>query len=287
MTQTNQLSKREKEVLGLLLQGKSNKDIALSLGISDRTVEFHLSNIYTKLHVSSRIEAVLKLKESTGSASVEQPEKSTVDRMGENTKNGGKSVSQMNWAAFFRNAISMIGKESEMKQHWKFYFPVGIMFGAGYWHYLSITAMFFNRTSNSSENTMSEGWLLILALLTYFGVWLIPAVGPAVYEFHRSTSLRFSVLAVILVWISAVVGYYVNYVVMLAFVGLPHMEYLVVFGQRTATFWQDWSVVFPKLILYKFMKWAIASVIVGGFSGLVTSSVYSTWVQKSNKIMAT
>ena len=39
------LSKREKDVVGLLLQGKSNKQIALALGLSERTIEFHLNNI--------------------------------------------------------------------------------------------------------------------------------------------------------------------------------------------------------------------------------------------------
>jgi LuxR family maltose regulon positive regulatory protein len=56
-----QLSKREKEVVQLVLQGKSNKQIALALNISVRTVEFHLKNIYAKLQVSSRIELILRL----------------------------------------------------------------------------------------------------------------------------------------------------------------------------------------------------------------------------------
>ena len=48
-----QLSKREMEVVELVLQGKSNKQIASSLVISVRTVEFHIKNIYAKFHVSS------------------------------------------------------------------------------------------------------------------------------------------------------------------------------------------------------------------------------------------
>ena len=59
------LSKREKEVLKLVLQGKSNKQIALSLAISVRTVEFHLKNVYAKFQVSSRIELILKLGHAT------------------------------------------------------------------------------------------------------------------------------------------------------------------------------------------------------------------------------
>ena len=56
MEQFNELSNREWDVAKLLLEGKSNKLIALSLGSSDRTVEFHLKNIYTKLQVSTRVE---------------------------------------------------------------------------------------------------------------------------------------------------------------------------------------------------------------------------------------
>ena len=59
-------SKRQQQVIELLLQGKSNKQIASKLGISESTVEFHLRNIYGKLQVNSRTEAILKLGQSTG-----------------------------------------------------------------------------------------------------------------------------------------------------------------------------------------------------------------------------
>ena len=63
MSSQNLLSEREKQVAGFLLQGKSNKEIASSLGISIRTVEFHATRIYAKLGVSSRVEAIVKLLE--------------------------------------------------------------------------------------------------------------------------------------------------------------------------------------------------------------------------------
>ena len=50
--EARRLSEREEQVTQL--QGKSNKQIALELGISKRTVEFHLRNIYTKLGAASR-----------------------------------------------------------------------------------------------------------------------------------------------------------------------------------------------------------------------------------------
>ena len=52
------LSEREMEVLGLLAQGLANKQIAAALGITEHTVKFHVSSIYTKLNVNNRAEAV-------------------------------------------------------------------------------------------------------------------------------------------------------------------------------------------------------------------------------------
>jgi DNA-binding CsgD family transcriptional regulator len=56
-----QFTEREKEVVRFLLQGKSNNQIGLLLNISRSTVEFHLGNIYRKLGVGSRTEAILNL----------------------------------------------------------------------------------------------------------------------------------------------------------------------------------------------------------------------------------
>lgn len=52
------LTARETEVLELLSQGLSNKLIARQLNISEHTVKFHVSSIYTKLNAASRTDAV-------------------------------------------------------------------------------------------------------------------------------------------------------------------------------------------------------------------------------------
>jgi len=52
------LTEREVEVLRLAAKGMTNKAIGQTLGISDRTVQGHLANIYGKLNVGSRTEAV-------------------------------------------------------------------------------------------------------------------------------------------------------------------------------------------------------------------------------------
>jgi NarL family two-component system response regulator LiaR len=53
------LSTRELEVLKLTARGLSNKDIALALGIKLRTIKGHLADIFSKLRVASRTEAVI------------------------------------------------------------------------------------------------------------------------------------------------------------------------------------------------------------------------------------
>ena len=55
----SELSAREQEVLTLLASGKSNKDIASTLGITEATVKCHVSAILLRLNVSDRTEAVV------------------------------------------------------------------------------------------------------------------------------------------------------------------------------------------------------------------------------------
>ena len=64
------LTARELDILRLIAQGQSNKDIAKQLTVAEETVHAHVSNILRKLHLASRTQAALyALKE--GIASVE------------------------------------------------------------------------------------------------------------------------------------------------------------------------------------------------------------------------
>jgi NarL family two-component system response regulator LiaR len=56
---TDPLTERELEVLRLVSQGCSNKEIALKLSVSELTVRTHVSNILGKLHLASRTQAAL------------------------------------------------------------------------------------------------------------------------------------------------------------------------------------------------------------------------------------
>ena len=52
------LSAREREVLRLIAAGLSNKQIARALGITERTVQFHVTSLFGKLGATSRAQAV-------------------------------------------------------------------------------------------------------------------------------------------------------------------------------------------------------------------------------------
>jgi DNA-binding NarL/FixJ family response regulator len=60
---TDKLTNRELEVLQLLARGLRNKEMATRLSVSERTINFHLTNIYQKLRVSGRTEALSKALE--------------------------------------------------------------------------------------------------------------------------------------------------------------------------------------------------------------------------------
>jgi DNA-binding NarL/FixJ family response regulator len=57
-----ELSDREPEVLGLLARGMPNSQIAHKLALSPKTVRNHVSNIFTKLQVNGRTEAMWRAR---------------------------------------------------------------------------------------------------------------------------------------------------------------------------------------------------------------------------------
>ena len=57
------ISDREFEVLALLAQGRSNKEIANQLDVSPNTVKTHVANLFAKLEAKRRTEAILRARE--------------------------------------------------------------------------------------------------------------------------------------------------------------------------------------------------------------------------------
>jgi DNA-binding CsgD family transcriptional regulator len=129
MDQFNGLSPREREVVKLLLEGKSNKQIATSLHITDHTVEFHLKNIYSKCQVSSRTELIIKL----GNSVVADKDGSLENRDTPDSSNGFSSL---------RAALSRILQELKMDK-------------------------IFNSTAHTGENPMTFSASILVCLKKY------------------------------------------------------------------------------------------------------------------------
>ena len=58
------LTRREGQVLQLMAQGKNNAELAAELYLAPATVKTHINHIFTKLQVSTRVQAVLKYREA-------------------------------------------------------------------------------------------------------------------------------------------------------------------------------------------------------------------------------
>ena len=74
MANLSDLTPREMEILQLVLAGKTNRAIANEIYISERTVEFHLDHIYTKIGVRTRLMAgVWAVQQGLAAKTVEIP----------------------------------------------------------------------------------------------------------------------------------------------------------------------------------------------------------------------
>jgi DNA-binding CsgD family transcriptional regulator len=281
MTQTDQLSKREKEVVELLLQGKSNKQIALALGISNRTVEFHLKNVYAKLQVSSRAEAILKLGKSTGGAGAEKPVESTVEARLENADSGSKLISQRPGAASFRGPGSLMRKETEMRNRWFVYLLAGLAFGIVEWvlmDFLSLpsTSPNLSRVIMKAPTIVQAGLGLLLALVIY-GAWFAAAIPVMIHELNQSKSLAITTIAIVVFWCAAIVGYYGFYAYLLLFVGLPHMDFMVV---RRMQLGAEWWLTFQHVILKQWLEGTVVVTVTGAIAGPLIAMILRRFLNK-------
>ena len=59
-----ELTEREREILELVAQGRSNAEITAHLVLSPKTVRNHVSNIFSKLQVRDRAEAIVRAREA-------------------------------------------------------------------------------------------------------------------------------------------------------------------------------------------------------------------------------
>ncbi len=117
------------------------------------------------------------------------------------------------------------------------------------------------------------------SLLNY-GFWLVPILPVVLVESRREVGILYPVLAGVITWCSAIVSYYAYYTVLLSLGVLPHLEGMIVFGDRYPGFWEDWAAVFQKIILAQFFEWIVIAIVGGGLLGAVISLAYRAWINR-------
>lgn len=111
-----------------------------------------------------------------------------------------------------------------------------------------------------------------------YGIWLVPVIPVILYEIRQSDQVKDPILAAILTWCSALLGYYTYYAILLSSGKLPNLAHLNLFGSRHDGFWRDYWAMFNRVILFQFLEWIPIAVISGGII-----AAFLWWVIKKRK----
>jgi hypothetical protein len=151
---------------------------------------------------------------------------------------------------------------------------LGLLFGIADWYFIKLLMWLI---SIVHYNIFVD----VLGFAANWAIWLVPAIPVAIYQVRRLPTPIFSALAVMIVWMSAIVAYYLYYAFLLAFVGLPQMESLLVFGPHSELFWSAWSPVFQTLILGQILEWSSIALIGGSLIGWSVATFYLRFCNQS------
>ncbi|NLV73827.1 MAG: hypothetical protein GXY52_03965 [Chloroflexi bacterium] len=141
-----------------------------------------------------------------------------------------------------------------MKKRWLVYALAGFFFGIFDFYYQILV----------QKHLPAIGLLGYIKVLLILGVFIIPLVPAVRYESKTSGSRLQAGLAGSLIWLAAIVAYYLTNAVQLAFIGFAGMPELHISQRAEPYFWENWKNVFTYSILGGMAEWG-AIALVGGF----------------------
>lgn len=178
-----------------------------------------------------------------------------------------------------------------MRNRWLIYVVIGLCFGFADWYFLDMLASLGQNKALNESLLLTPKYIRVLIVMglviSNYGVWLIPVIPTAIYEMKRSHSLLRAAISSVVVWISAMVSYYIYYALLLMFVGLPNMDFLLFSNRQSATYWIDWWVPFRRIILDQFVEWIIIAVIAGAIVGIMSAYSFNLLSRKNARREAT
>ncbi len=164
----------------------------------------------------------------------------------------------------------------QRKKRWLIYASVGFLFGIADLYYLNLLAHFpWGKLQNNPI-------VIPIIILLNYGIWLVPVLPVTFYESRTSGAVSRSAMAGALCWVCSIISYYIYYLLLLAFWGLPNMEHLLVVGPKQAGFWQEWSVAFQKIILNQVIEWLPIALVGGSLVGIAVWWIMSHYQSGSS-----
>ncbi len=120
---------------------------------------------------------------------------------------------------------------NELQRRFLLYAIVGLIFGINDWFYLDWLA-------HISWGRLGETILVIpIIIVRNYGIWLVPIIPVAIYEARHRQRIHNPMLAGMLTWSCALSSYYAYYGILLSLGKLPHLEHLIIFGNKDEKFW--------------------------------------------------
>ena len=165
-----------------------------------------------------------------------------------------------------------------MRNRWLIYVAIGLCFGFADWYFLDLLAS-LSQNQALNENLLQAPeyirvMIVMVLVISNYGVWLIPVIPAAIYEMKRSQSLRRAAISAVIVWSAAMLSYYAYYAFMLMFVGLPNMDFMLFSNRQSVAYWADWWPPFRRVILNQFVEWIGIAVIGGAIVGTLSAYVF-------------
>ncbi len=181
-----------------------------------------------------------------------------------------------------------------MRNRWFAYLLAGLAFGIVEWvlmDFLSVPAQspYFSGAMEKIDKgpTVVQIGVVLLLVLVMYGVWFAAAIPVMIHELNQSKSVTKTTVAVVVFWCAAIVGYYGFYAYLLLFVGLPHMDFMVITRMQSGATWTEWWLTFQHVILKQWLEGTVVVTMTGAAAGPIMTFILRRFLNKRLRGIAT
>ena len=153
---------------------------------------------------------------------------------------------------------------------------MGVCFGVADWYVMEVLITFFPPLGIFG---------LIPGLAVMWGVWLVPALAVVAAELRVSQRLWRCAAAVMLLWMCALVGYYLFYGFLMAFDGDSPLSLTYALGHLSSGGWENWLEITRTDSLRDLMDWGKVALVGGGVVGAALGAGLE-WLRRRRSVGA-